>query len=65
MSRSDYFNSEGYPDPTAYSVIREENELERKVSLFVKAVKEIAEISGLAIIGRFEVVDKKSGRHFK
>lgn len=65
MSRSDYFNSEGYPDPTAYAVIQEENEAEKRVSLFVKVVKEIAEISGIAFVGRFEVVDKKSGRHFK
>lgn len=65
MSRSDYYNSEGYPDPTAYAAIKEENELEARVSSLVKALRTIVRLSGFDFIGRFELVDLRTGRHFK
>lgn len=65
MSRSDYCNSEGYPDPTAYAVIKEENDLEARVTALVRALRTIARLSGFDFVGRFELVDQKTGRHFK
>lgn len=65
MSRCDYCNSEGYPDPTAYAVIKEENDLEARVTALVKALRTIARLSGFDFVGRFELVDQKTGRHFK
>jgi hypothetical protein len=65
MSRSDYCNNEGYPDPTAYAVIKEENDLEARVTALVKALRTIARLSGFDFVGRFELVDQKTGRHFK
>ena len=65
MSRSDFFNSEGYPDPTAYAAIKEENDLEARVTALVKALRTIARLSGFDFVGRFELVDRKTGRHFK
>ncbi len=65
MSRSDYFNNEGYADPTAYAAIKEENELEARVAALVKSLRTIAGLSGFDFVGRFELVDRKTGRHFK
>lgn len=65
MSRSDYYNSEGYPDQTAYAAIKEENELEARVSSLVKALRTIVMLSGFDFVGRFELVDLRTGRHFK
>lgn len=65
MSRSDYYNSEGYPDTTAYAAIKEENELEARVSSLVKALRTIVRLSGFDFVGRFELVDLRTGRHFK
>lgn len=65
MSRSDYFNGEGYADPTAYAVIKEENDLEARVTALVRALRTIARLSGFDFVGRFELVDQKTGRHFK
>lgn len=65
MSRSDYFNSEGYADPTAYAAIKEENDLEARVTALVRALRTIVRLSGFDFVGRFELVDQKTGRHFK
>ena len=65
MSRSDYYNGEGSPDPTAYAAIKEENELEARVSSLVKALRTIVMLSGFDFVGRFELVDLRTGRHFK
>ena len=65
MSRSDYFNSEGYADPTTYAAIKEENDLEARVTALVRALRTIARLSGFDFVGRFELVDQKTGRHFK
>ena len=65
MSRSDFFNGEGYPDPTAYAVIRDDNELEARVIALVKVLRTTAMLSGFDFAGRFELVDRKTGRHFK
>lgn len=65
MSRSDFFNSEGYADPTAYSVIKKENALEARVKALVKTLRTIVKLSGFELVGRFEFIDIKSGRRFK
>ena len=62
---SPYCNSEGYPNPTAYGVIKEENELEKKVCFLVKIVKFIISESGFELVNRIEIKDKKSGRIFR
>jgi hypothetical protein len=60
-----FYNSEGYPDPTAYSVIKDENELEKKVHFLIKVLKFIIKESGFDLVNRIEIRDKKSGRVFK
>ena len=65
MSRSDYFNAEGYADPTAYAVLKEESELDARVNALVKALRTIAKLSGFEFFGRFELGDLKTGKHFK
>lgn len=34
-----FYNSEGYPNPTAFGVIQEENELEKKTGFLIKILK--------------------------
>lgn len=65
MKNSMYFNSEGYPDPTAYAVIKKETNIEKKVSLLICVLKAIIDLSGFELIGRIEIRDRKSGRLFR
>lgn len=64
-----YYNSEGYPDPTAFhamkAVIQEEKELERKVHNLVNVLKFVADWAGFEFIGRIQIRHKKSGKEFK
>ena len=63
--KSDFFNSEGYADPTPYKAIKAAEELDKRVSALIKVIKAIAALSGFEIINRIELVDCRSGRHFK
>lgn len=65
MSKSPYFNSEGYPDPTAYAVIKKETDLEKKVSLLISVLKAIIDLSGFELTNRIEIRDKETGRYFR
>lgn len=64
-----YYNSEGYPDPTAYqamkAVMEQEKELERKVHNLVNVLKFIVDWAGFEFIGRVQIRHKKSGKEFK
>ena len=62
-------NSEGYSDPTAYlgtaTVIREETEAERRNRTIIQTFRRIADLAGFEIVGRIELMDKKTGRYFR
>ena len=62
-------NPEGYLDLTAYegtkNLIREETELESRVNLLIKTLKNTIRLSGFEPIGRIEIKDVKTGREFK
>jgi len=60
-----FYNSEGYPNPTAFGVIQEENELEKKTGFLIKVLKFIISESGYELLNRIEVKDKKTGRVFR
>lgn len=64
-----YYNSEGYPDPTAYyamkSIMQEEKELEKKVHNLVNVLKFIVDWAGFEFMGRIQIRHKKSGKEFK
>lgn len=60
-----FYNSEGYPNPTALDVIQEENELEKKTGFLIKVLKFIINESGYELLNRIEIKDKKSGRVFR
>lgn len=65
MSKIPYRNSEGYPDPTAYSLIKQENTLEAKTNFLIKVLKFIANEAGYDVLNRIELKDRKTGRIFK
>lgn len=68
-----FYNSEGYPDPTAYhamkAVMQEEKkldkELEKKVHNLVNVLKFIVDWAGFEFIGRIQLRHKKSKKEFK
>ena len=63
------YNSEGYPDPTAYAGMREvvkvENETEKRVSELVKVLKFIIRAYGFELTERIKLKDTKTGREYK
>lgn len=63
------YNSEGYPDPTAYyalkPIIKEENELNKKVHNLVNTLKFIVDWAGFEFIGRIQIRHKQSGKEFR
>ena len=70
MSRnSPYYNSEGYPDPTAYAgtkdIIKEETETEKRAFDTIKVVKWIIRLAGFELIERIKIKDTVSGREFR
>lgn len=64
-----FYNSEGYPDPTAYegtkTVIKVENKIEKKCSFLIDILKFIIRESGFELINRIELRHKESGKVFK
>lgn len=67
-NRIPYRNAEGYPDPTAHKALNAvKDELERKwaaearVTLIVRAVRNIAELGGFELGERLVLVDKATG----
>ncbi len=64
-----FFNSEGYPDPTAYegtkAVIKAENKLDKKCSFLIDVLKFIIRESGFELINRIELRHTESGKIFK
>lgn len=69
MNKNPYYNSEGYPDHTAYygtnNIIREETETERRASELIKIMKFIIRLAGFELIERIAIKDSKSGREFR
>ena len=68
-NKNPFYNSSGYPDPTAYygtkEVIKGEQELEKKVHNLVNVLKFIVEWAGFEFIGRIQIKHKETGKEFK
>ena len=71
-NRIPYRNAEGYPDPTAHKALNAvQYELERKwqtearVTLIVRAVRNIAELGGFELGERLVLVDKATGEIYR
>lgn len=64
-----YFNSEGYPDPTAYegmkAVVKAENKIEKKCCFLIDVLKFIIREAGFELTNRIELRHIESGKHFK
>ena len=69
MTKNPYLNAEGYSDPTAYhglkNVVKEEQELEKRVHDMVHIIKNFADILGFEIVGRIHFKHRKTGKEFK
>lgn len=63
------YNASGLSDPTAWQamepIAREDEELEKRVTLLVRIIKQIVDIAGFDLMTRIEVRDRRSGRVFR
>lgn len=64
-----FFNSSGYPDPTAYKalkpMVQADSALQRRVNRLIHELKTTISDSGFELINRIEIKDKETGRVFK
>lgn len=58
-------NAEKYPDPTAYGVIRSENQEEKRLSTLIYVLKYIISLAGYDLIARIQLRDKKTGKEYR
>lgn len=62
-------NASGCPDPTTHDallpIVEAEEELERRTSALIKALKTIIDLAGYDLLARIEVRDRKTGRDFR
>lgn len=65
LPRSEYYNHEGYRDPTAYDAIRNITDEEEKVSILIHVIKSILRLAGFELIRRIEIRSLKSGREYR
>lgn len=76
MGKCNYYNSEGYPDPTAGAALsacekerkkelEKEKVIEDKKYKLIKVLKFIIEESGFELIGRIQLRHKESGREYR
>jgi len=68
-NKNQLFNSSGCKDITAFEaighVIKEENELDKKVHSLLNVLKFIIDWAGFDLISRIEIRDKKSRKEFR
>lgn len=65
MPRDDYYNPEGYRDPTAYDAIRSITDEADKVTTLIHIIKSMLRICGFELIHRVEIRSLKSGREYR
>ena len=65
MTAKPYKNMEGYPDPTAGSLLQAETEQERRLNNLIRVLKYIIGLSGFELVSRIELKDRKSGRIYR
>lgn len=55
-------NASGAKDPTACAAISQVTAQEARKNQFVKVARQLAELCGFEIVGRFTLRDRKTGR---
>lgn len=64
-----YYNSSGFPDPTAYEalkpIMRDDAVLEGKVNFLIKVLRFIIWEAGFDLVARIELRDRETGRYFR
>lgn len=68
-NKNPFMNESGCPDPTAYHalkpIIKEENELDKKVHNLVNTLNFIVDWAGFEFIGRIQIRHKQSRKEFR
>ena len=69
QNRNPFYNQSGCADPTAYyglkPLIKEEEQLDKKVHNLINVLKFIVEWAGFEFIGRIQVKHKETGKEFR
>lgn len=69
MNNNPRFNNSGCKDPTAYEAInavtKENHEHDKKVHDLIKVIKLIIDFCDFDLIGRIQIVDKKTGKEYR
>lgn len=69
LNKNPFYNSSGYPDPTAYygtkDAMKEEKELDKAVHDLMHAIRYIVNLAGFEVIGRIHFKHKETGKDFK
>lgn len=67
MDKGDFYNREGYADPTAFQAIRftENRDLQDRACRLIRNLKTAIKESGFELINRIELRDRSSGREFR
>ena len=63
MKNNDFYNHEGYPDPTAYHAIK--NAERDDVSELIKEIKLTVESYDFEIVARIKLKDRRTGKVYK
>jgi hypothetical protein len=67
--RNPFFNKSGYADPTAFygtkELIKEEEQIEKRVHALIPVMKLIAEWAGFEVIERIQLKHKETGKEFR
>lgn len=58
-------NAEMYPDPTAYGVIKAENQEEKRLNTMLFVIKYIIAQSGFKLIERIKLKDINTGKEYR
>ena len=67
--KNPFLNQSGCPDPTPYHaikhVVKEEQNLDKKVHNLINTLKFIVDWAGFEFIGRIQIRHKETGKEFK
>lgn len=63
--QNDFYNAEGYPDPTPAKAIERLERRKGKAKFLIKIIRFIIWESGFALCGKIELEDRFTGEKFK
>lgn len=60
-----WLNDSGCPDPTAYAVMKNLQQMDDTAHKLITVIKNILDLAGFELVGRVQIRHKESGRIYK